>query len=148
MLYVGVATLTGSIISRNRLLPTRLTLPPLFFLVTLNHFLPKTAENLSNYFSELEERYAPILKEKHDIANAHTKMTWEKAKQATKDGRERFGTGVEGFIGRLQDTTGLKLRETLGWGEKVRGTVESKVEEIKDSSDRVAGQGKGGGSTQ
>ena len=133
VLYVGVATLTGSIISRNRFLPTRLFLPPLFFLLTLNHFLPKTSHNLSLYASELEERYAPRFKEKHDIANAHTRMTWERAKDATRDGRERLGGAVEGLIGRVQDATGLKLRETLGLGEKMLDKAEGKAAELKDT---------------
>lgn len=148
ILYVGVSTLTGSIISRNRLLPTRLFLPPLFFLVTLNHFLPKTSQNLSLYFSELEERYAPSLKEKHDIANAHTRMTWERAKQATEDSRNRLGAGVEELVGRIQDGTGLKLRETLGWGEKVLENTESKVVEMKDVLRGGTGQAGDGGNTQ
>jgi len=145
ILYVGVATLTGSIISRNRILPTRFFLPPLFFLVTLNHFLPKSSQNLSLYFSELEGRYAPSLKEKHDIANAHTQMTWERAKHATENGWKRLGTGMEGIVGRVQDATGLKLRETLGWGEKALENAERKV---RDVLERGVGQAKDGGNTQ
>jgi organizing structure protein 2 len=139
ILYVGVATLTGSIISRNRLLSTRLFLPPLFFLLTLNHFLPKTSHNLSLYASELEERYAPRVKEKHDIANAHTRMTWEMAKDATRDGRESVGRAMEGLVGRVQDATGLKLRETLGLGEKILEKAEGKTVELKDTLDKKAG---------
>jgi MICOS complex subunit MIC26 len=142
ILYVGVATLTGSIISRNRILPTRLFLPPLFFLLTLNHFLPKTSHNLSLYVSELEERYTPTLKEKHDIANAHTRMTWERAKEATRDGREGISKVAEGLVGRVQDATGLKLRETLGWGEKVAEEMENKVVEVKDALDKKIEQTK------
>jgi len=140
VLYVGVATLTGSIISRNRFLPTRLFLPPLFFLLTFNHFLPKTSHNLSLYASELEERYAPRLKEKHDIANAHTRMTWERAKDATRDGQERLGGAVEGLVGRVQDATGLKLRETLGVGRKMLDKTEGKAVELKDVLDKKIAQ--------
>jgi organizing structure protein 2 len=136
ILYVGVATLTGSIVSRNRLLPTRLFLPPLFFLLTFNHFLPKTSHNISLYASELEERYAPSLKEKHDIANTHTRMTWEKLKAATREGREAVGSAAEGTIGRLQDMTGLKLREGLGWSEKAEGTAVV----AKNTLDKKVGQ--------
>jgi MICOS complex subunit MIC26 len=142
ILYVGVATLTGSIISRNRFITTRLFLPPLFLLVSLNHFLPKTSHNLSLYFSELEERYAPSLKEKHDIANAHTRMTWERAKEATKDGREGLSKATAGLVERVQDATGLKLRETLGWGEQVqekaKGKAVARVQAAKDAIDKKA----------
>jgi len=131
ILYVGVATLTGSIIARNRnrIFSTRLFIPPLFFLVSLNHFLPKTSHNLSLYLSELEERYAPSMKEKHDIANAHTRMTWDRVKEATKDGRESVRRATASLVRKVQDTTGLKLRETLGWGEHVLENEEGKFVE-------------------
>lgn len=153
ILYVGVSALTGSILSRGRFLPTRLLLPPIFFFATLNHFLPKTSHNISSYVSELEERYAPGLKEKHDIANAHTRMTWERAKKATRDGREGLGRTTEGLVERIQAATGLKLRETLGWGEnrveKATGNaitavnvVEVKAGELKDVLDTKVEQAK------
>lgn len=78
----------------------------------------------------MEERYAPSLREKHLTANAHTRMTWERAKEATKDGREGLGKGVEGIVGRVQEATGLKLKETLGWGEAVVEKAEGKVGQV------------------
>lgn len=54
-------------------------------------------------------------------------MTWERIKEATKDGREQIGRGAEGVVGRVQESTGLKLRETLGWSE---GAVEKAKEEV------------------
>ena len=79
------------------------------------------------------------MKEKHDIANAHTRMTWERAKEATRDGREGISKGTEGLVSWVQDATGLKLRETLGWGEKVAEEVENKV---KDALDKKIEQSK------
>lgn len=119
ILYVGIAALTGSILTRSRALPLRFITPPIFFFATLNHFLPKTSHNLGVYGAELEERFAPRLREIHLTANAHTRMTWERAKEATKDGRQSLGRGVEGIVGQIQEATGLKLKETLGWGESV-----------------------------
>ena len=138
ILYVGVAALTGSILTRSRALPARLIVPPIFFFATLKHFLPKTSHNLSAYGAELEERYAPSLREKHLTANAHAGMTWEWVKEATKDGREGLGKGVEDVVGRIQEVTGLKVKETLGWGEVVEKT-EGKVKEVvKAVEDNVA----------
>lgn len=159
ILYVGVATLTGSIVTRNRILPTRLFIPPLLLILSLNHFLPKTSHNLSSYVSELEERYAPGLKEKHEIANAHTRMTWERAKEATHDGRESLGKATESLVGRIQEATGLKLRETLGWGEQAVEKAESeiikavnaakvKVGEAKDGIDEKVEQARGATETK
>jgi len=140
ILYVGVATLTGSIIARNRILATRLFLPPVFFLASLSHFLPKTSHNLSLYFSELEGRFAPGLKDKHDIANAHARMTWERAKETTKNGRDSVERIAVGLVGRVQDATGLKLRETLGWGDKVLDKAEGKAAESLKVTEAKAGE--------
>ncbi|KAF9486623.1 hypothetical protein BDN71DRAFT_1514812, partial [Pleurotus eryngii] len=98
LLYVGISTLTGSILARNRGLPTRVLLPPVFLLASLNHFLPKTSANLSAYFSALEETYFPTVAEKHAIANAHSRMTWERVKEGTQSGREGVMKGVEGAV--------------------------------------------------
>ncbi|CAL1697432.1 unnamed protein product [Somion occarium] len=143
ILYVGVATLTGSVLARNRLLLWRLALPPTLLLLSLNHFLPKTTHNISSYLSTLEETYFPTLAEKHAIANAHTRMTWERAKEATQNGRERISQGLVGAIDKAQEVSGLKLKETLGLGTEAVaaakvGTqhavevVEEKAEEAKE----------------
>ena len=57
------------------------------------------------------------------IANAHTRMTWERVKATTRprDGREKVNGAVEGLVRRVQDATGLKLRETSGHGGEVAG---------------------------
>ncbi len=129
LLYVGVATLTGSVIARNRIILTRLILPPTLLVLSLNHFLPKTSHNISSYLGQLEDTYFPTLAEKHAIANAHTAMTWERAKEATASGRETFGRGVENVLTRVQESTGLKLKEALGVGEKASIAVKEQAQE-------------------
>jgi organizing structure protein 2 len=118
ILYVGVATLSGSIIARNRTLATRLLLPPTLFIASMYHFLPKTTHNISAYFDSLEAQYFPSLAEKHRIGRAHTQMTLERIKEWTKSGREKFHQGVGSFVDRIQDFTELKIQEGLGWGPK------------------------------
>ncbi|KAI0084751.1 apolipo protein O-domain-containing protein [Irpex rosettiformis] len=132
LLYVGVATLTGSVIARNRIIFTRLLLPPTLFILSLNHFLPKTSHNISSYLGQLEDTYFPTLAEKHAIANAHTAMTWERAKEATANGRETLGHGVEKILGRVQESTGLKLKEALGIGEKASIAIKEKAQEVAE----------------
>ncbi|OBZ69639.1 MICOS subunit MIC26 [Grifola frondosa] len=129
ILYVGVAALTGSVLARNRILATRLLLPPTLLILSLNHFLPKTTHNISQYLGSLEDAYFPTLSQKHAVANAHTAMTWERLKDATTDGRDRAMEGVTGIVGRLESTTGLKLKETLGWGKKTVAIAEAKAKE-------------------
>ena len=79
-------------------------------------------------------------------------MTWERAKEATRDGREGVGRAAEVLIGKVQSATGLRLRETLGWGENVLGKAEGKAAdnlkvtqaavEVKDTLDKKVGQSK------
>ncbi|KAI0754198.1 apolipo protein O-domain-containing protein [Daedaleopsis nitida] len=132
ILYVGVATLTGSVLARNRLF-WRLTLPPTLFLLSLNHFLPKTSHNVSSYLGSLEDAYLPSLAEKHEIVKQHSAMTWERVKDATQNGRESFSSGVAGLVGKVEEATGLKLRETLGWRERAAAVEKQAKREVSET---------------
>ncbi|KAI0001163.1 apolipo protein O-domain-containing protein [Russula vinacea] len=114
MLYVGVASLSGSILARNRSVLTRVMLPPAFFLLSFNYFLPKTSHNVSDYAGSLEEAHFPALAQKHAVAIAHTQMTWERARAAGVSGRDWLQSGLGGAARRVQDLTGLKVLEALG----------------------------------
>lgn len=85
--------------------------------------------------------------EKHAIANAHSRMTWERVKEGTQSGREGVMKGVEGAVEWVQGATGLKVKETLGWGEtqakkgesvvsEVIHAADKKVEEVKEAANR------------
>ncbi|RPD54981.1 hypothetical protein L226DRAFT_509315 [Lentinus tigrinus ALCF2SS1-7] len=138
ILYVGVATLTGSVLARNRIF-WRLTLPPALLILSLNHFLPKTSHNVSSYLGSLEETHFPTLAEKHEIAKAHSAMTWERVKDATQNGRETFSEGVANLVGKVEETTGLKLRETLGWRRaQVQSQAEVRAKEVVRSAEESA----------
>lgn len=130
LLYVGVATLTGSIISRNRFILTRFLLPPVFLIASANHFLPQTTRNLSDYLGSLEDTYAPTLAEKHEIGKAHSAMAWERLKESTADARARVNTTALSGVERIQGATGLKIKETLGWGQQAAKKWERKVVEV------------------
>ena len=124
ILYVGVATLTGSVVARNRIF-WRLALPPALFILSLNHFLPKTSHNVSQYLGSLEDAHFPTFAEKHEIAKAHSAMTWERVKEATQNSRETATDTLASFLGKIEEASGLKLRETLG----VKGSVQSQTAE-------------------
>ncbi|KDR78121.1 hypothetical protein GALMADRAFT_94652 [Galerina marginata CBS 339.88] len=133
LLYVGVATLTGSILARNRIILTRLLLPPIFLVASAHHFLPKTTGNLADYLGQLEETYFPTLAQKHEVAKAHSQMTWERMKEATKSGREQVNNGAVLAIEKIQEVTGLKLKETLGWQKDQARALEAVLADAKSS---------------
>ena len=137
LLYVGVSALTGSILARNRSIFMRFALPPTLLLLSFDHFLPKTYHNLSSYLGSLEDKYLPAVAEKHDIAKAHTAMTWERIRDATKDGRATLGGGVESAVHKAQDATGLKFKEALGWGKGVSDKALVAAKEIVEQAKEV-----------
>ena len=73
----------------------------------------------------------PSVAEKHDIAKAHSRMAWERVKEATKDGRGQVDKAASVAVDKVQELTGLKLRETLGWQKELVKAVEEKVESVK-----------------
>ncbi|KAG6816477.1 hypothetical protein H0H87_005764 [Tephrocybe sp. NHM501043] len=142
LLYVGVATLTGSILARNRMLATRLLLPPVFLFVSAKHFLPQTTGNLTSYLGSIEETYFPTLAQKHDVANAHTQLTWERVKDASHNGQEWVSQGAVTAVEKVQEMTGLKLKETLGWSREEIRRVEATASEVTKIVEEKAAEAK------
>ncbi|KAF8508067.1 apolipo protein O-domain-containing protein [Gautieria morchelliformis] len=130
-LYVGVATLTASILARNRSRFLRFSLPPVLFFISMNQFLPKTTHNLSSYFSSLERAHAPALADAHNQLNQNMASTSAAAREAWVKARNSAAKGVERTIIGLQDGTGLKLQEALGWSQGAVGRMEA---EVKDAA--------------
>lgn len=56
-------------------------------------------------------------------------MSWEMAKDKLAEGRVTLEKGVERSVSAVQDATGLKLREALGWGSRVSHEVAKAAEE-------------------
>jgi organizing structure protein 2 len=139
LLYVGVASLSGSILARNRSLFARLSLPPTFFLLSFNHFLPKTSHNVSAYAGALEEAHLPTLAQKHAVAIAHAHMTWERVRAAGVGGRDAVQEGLGGAVRKIQELTGLKVHEALGRGVTTASEAVEKAEEEAQKPVRDAG---------
>ena len=115
------------------MLLTRFFLPPIFLVASAHHFLPETTGNLSSYFGSLEERFLPALSEKHDVAKAHTQMTWDKVNDTTASSREQLNRSAMTAVGKVQEVTGLKLRETFGWtSEKAENRKQEIVKIVDD----------------
>lgn len=118
LIYVLVAGLSGSVLSRTRSLPVRFLAPPLFTLLAFPYFLPKTSHNIRQYLSNLEDKHLPEFAAKHDhfvqTGIAHWGMLWGRIEDATGDAREWGHRAVEG----VERTTGLRLGEAVSKVEK------------------------------
>ncbi|KAI0254544.1 apolipo protein O-domain-containing protein [Lactifluus subvellereus] len=134
VLYVGVASLSGSILARNRSIFARFLLPTAFFYLSSKYFLPKTTQNFSAYGRSLEQKHFPVLAQKHTVAIAHTHMTWERLREAGINGRDRFQGSLGSAVRKVQDVTGLKVHEALGRGTATTSKV---VEKAKEASQPV-----------
>jgi MICOS complex subunit MIC26 len=65
-------------------------------------------------------------------------MTWGKVKDVTASSRDQLNRGAMTVVEKVQEVTGLKLRETLGWtSEKVEGLKATVVEKLEESENKV-----------
>ena len=135
LLYVGVASLSGSILARNRSVFTRFLLPPTFFLLSFKYFLPKTTQNVSEYAGSLEEEHFPSLAQKHAVAIAHSHMTWERVRASGISGRDKVQGGLGSAARKVQELTGLKVHEALG-----RDAVEKTKEALQSGKDAATAE--------
>lgn len=140
LLYVGVASLSGSILARNRSVFTRVLLPPTFLLLSFKYFLPKTTQNVSEYAGSLEEEHFPSLAQKHAVAIAHSHMAWERVRAAGVSGRDKVQDGLGSAARKVQELTGLKVNEALGRGTTIAGEAVEKAEDALQSVKDAARQ--------
>ncbi|WWC70089.1 uncharacterized protein I206_104036 [Kwoniella pini CBS 10737] len=122
LIYILVAGLSGSVITRTRSLPIRFLTPPLFTLAAFPYFLPKTSNNIRKYLSDLEDKKFPEFSKKHDrfisTGLAHTQMTIDRIKDYGLDVKEYTQKGLNN----LENTTGLQIGQQFS---KVQKELES-----------------------
>jgi organizing structure protein 2 len=130
VLYVAVATLSGSVFARNRSIVARAFLPGALLVLSANHFLPKTTANVRAYASELEDTYTPGLAHIHNTGKAHTAMAYYRAQDALKDGYTVAERSLASALGRVQDTTGLKVKDASAWGRVAADEVKTRTDGV------------------
>ncbi|KAG8928324.1 hypothetical protein FRC02_007079 [Tulasnella sp. 418] len=133
LLYVGVATLTGSVLGRNRSFPIRFALPPTFLVLSLAHFLPKLSSNISAYLSSLELAYAPGVAAKHAELNKSVAASLKGASESYDSAKHAVGDKMEWARKELATQTGLKLesegKEKEMASEKALSDVQKRISE-------------------
>ncbi|KZT58168.1 hypothetical protein CALCODRAFT_433078 [Calocera cornea HHB12733] len=138
ILYVGVATLTGSVLGRNRML-LRILLPPTFFLASMSYFLPRTSHNIYAYIQELESLYLPSLAVQHTQIENLAASTMTQAKQAYEQSTDWLAGEVKRGVGAVEGATGVKVGEAFGMAKaevgKVAAEAKSKVEDFEKKAE-------------
>ncbi|KAK4683572.1 MICOS complex subunit MIC26, partial [Tremellales sp. Uapishka_1] len=129
LLYVLISGLTGSVLTRTRALPIRFLTPPLFTLLAMPYFLPKTSSNIRSYLSQVEDRHFPEFAAQHDhvvqTGAAHWGMLEDRIRGV---GEEAKGWSREAVQG-VEKYSGLRV------GDVVRKVEEKKEEKVE--RDRV-----------
>lgn len=128
LIYVLVAGLSGSVLTRTRAFPIRWLTPPLFTLIAMPYFLPKTAHNLRNYLSEVEDKHFPEFAMRHDQFNSnaetHTAQLFNRVGNWSKEANKLGDKAMRG----IEDSTGLKVGDLVRKAERERARVEEKVQ--------------------
>lgn len=107
---MGIATLSASIFTRYRSLPLRLLAPPLFFVGSLNYFLPRTAHNVGNYYVEVEARHLPpFVREQRLKIAQRLQKTRHEAEERLDKARNETGSLVQRGLQNVEQSTGLKV---------------------------------------
>ncbi|KAH9829772.1 Component of the MICOS complex [Teratosphaeria destructans] len=84
-IYVLVAAMAGSIISRNRNILIRFVTPIVTGVTTAHYVIPRTTENVSNLVWEYEKKY-PVIADNHLAAQARVKRFMETGKAHSQMG--------------------------------------------------------------
>ena len=82
VIYVLVATLAGSIVTRNRGIILRTTVPLAFGTTAAYAALPITTRNVGNLYNEYESKY-PEVQRLHKQMNEQSRYVWETGKAHT-----------------------------------------------------------------
>lgn len=118
ILWVGVATLTGSIFSLRRPMITRIFYPPLFGIASAYYFLPHTFKNVTSYTMQLEEQYTPGLA----AFQKETAKTYRASLNDTKvwlhKQRGSLDTQTEKLLKMVREQTGLQIGVDKDAGKK------------------------------
>jgi organizing structure protein 2 len=128
IIYVLIAGLTGSVISRTRAFPIRFLTPPLFTVLSMPYFLPKTSHNIRQYLSQVEDRHFPEFAARHDqimaTSESHFEMLKDRVGGAGKDMSNWSKSAVEG----IERNTGLKVGDVVRRGQEAAGKVRNEIE--------------------
>lgn len=135
IIYVLIAGLTGSVISRTRAFPIRFLTPPLFTVLAMPYFLPKTSSNIRQYLSDVEDRHFPEFAQRHDQIMSTSESHWEMLKDRVGGATKEVGTWSKGAVEGIERNTGLRVGDVVRRGQetasKVRAELERKAPETK-----------------
>ncbi|EST09120.1 Apolipoprotein O [Kalmanozyma brasiliensis GHG001] len=130
LLYVGVATLAGSIFTRYRAFPIRILTPPLALLVSLNHFNPQLASNLGSYYEGLEKRYVPALTEQRRKWTSKGEGYVKEATRGIHELKDKTEQGVRSGLQTVEQQTGLKVADVVQAKDQAKVAIKDQMKAV------------------
>lgn len=132
IIYVLIAGLTGSVLTRTRAFPIRWLTPPLFTVLAAPYFLPKTSHNVRAYLSRVEDAHMPELAREHDRLNARLGSMWNSSVQTVSGAGDQAKGWSKKAVQTVEDKTGLRVGEGIRKAQEVAaGEVKKRVDEAK-----------------
>ncbi|SJX65065.1 uncharacterized protein SRS1_15891 [Sporisorium reilianum f. sp. reilianum] len=130
LLYVGVATLAGSIFTRYRALPLRVLTPPLALVASLHYFNPQLAANLGAYYEGLEGKYVPAFGEmRRGWQNEGSKWV-DGASKSVGELKERTEQGVRTGLKTVEQQTGLKVADVVAAKDQAKLAIQDQMKAV------------------
>ncbi|CAH7685282.1 apolipo protein O-domain-containing protein [Phakopsora pachyrhizi] len=109
ILWVGIGTISGSILARNRSFPIRFLSPLTLFLISCNSLLPQTTQNFKRYLFNLQDRHFPQSSIFRDDLIRSSEETIRKFKEIRSKAFERTNRLVAESGEGLEKISGLKI---------------------------------------
>lgn len=128
IIYVLIAGLTGSVISRTRAFPIRFLTPPLFTVLAMPYFLPKTSHNIRQYLSEVEDKQFPEFAARHDQIMATSESHFQQLKDRVGGAGQDVGKWGKNAVEGIERNTGLKVGDVVRRGQEAAGKVRNELE--------------------
>ncbi|KAG5366812.1 MICOS complex subunit [Yarrowia sp. B02] len=107
-IYITVAALSGSILTRNRNILFRSAVPLAFGVAAFSYFLPQTAHNTGALIWKYEQKVPEVAKA-HEDAKESVDSFAKNVRKALDDGKTSLESGVHSTRKFIADSTGLQL---------------------------------------
>ncbi|PWY98969.1 hypothetical protein BCV70DRAFT_201186 [Testicularia cyperi] len=130
LLYVGVATLAGSIFTRYRAFPIRFLTPPIALFASLNYFNPSLAHNLSSYYEDVERKHAPSLTTyRHDLINSFNSYK-NKTEQSLDSLKHKTQHSLKDGLNKVEQQTGLKVGDVIAKKDQAKIAIQDQMKAV------------------
>ena len=130
LLYVGVATLAGSIFTRYRAFPIRMLTPPLAAIIAVNTTNPQLAANLGAYYTQTERKYLPALTEQRQKWQHQAKELLNNTKDGLEKVKENTESSVRKGLENVESQTGLRVKDVVAAKDDAKAAIKDQMKAV------------------